>query len=581
MTYYLLCIETTLIETAGRDMADYGHELLFGTFITPQADQADRVVALAQLTEQVGLDLVTIQDHPYQARFLDTWTLLSVIAAGTSTVRVSPNVANLPLRPPAVLARSVATLDILSGGRVELGLGAGAFWDAIAAMGGRRLSPAEGVDALEEAIQIIRAIWSTDGRAVRVDGKHYRVWGAHPGPAPAHDVGIWVGSYKKRMLGLTGRLADGWLPSSSYAGPDALPAMNAAIDEAALEAGRQPADVRRLYNISGSFADRGTGFLNGPAHMWAEQLAELTLTQGMSGYIVMGDDPDVIRRFAAEVAPAVQELVAAERAGRTNPQPGDTNDDQHHASRGDTHDDREHAASGDAQGDRDHGARSDREPAPPTTAPPTSGTPVRPVVRTSALAAVPTPDDGTRLSDVQVWDETTRPTGPAPDPNRRYTAHEQAAGGHLIEVHDHLRQELQNVRGLVEQVAAGTMDPGTARSQINEMTMRQNNWTLGVYCQSYCRVVTTHHTLEDISVFPHLRHAMPELTPVVDRLEQEHHAIHEVLEGVDRALVALVTEPDGLKSLRAAVDLLTDSLLSHLSYEERELVEPLARLGFS
>jgi alkanesulfonate monooxygenase SsuD/methylene tetrahydromethanopterin reductase-like flavin-dependent oxidoreductase (luciferase family)/hemerythrin-like domain-containing protein len=531
-------------------MADYGHELLFGTFITPQADQADRVVALAQLTEQVGLDLVTVQDHPYQARFLDTWTLLSVIAASTSTLRVSPNVANLPLRPPAVLARSVATLDILSGGRVELGLGAGAFWDAIAAMGGRRLHPAQGVDALEEGIRIIRAIWSADGGAVRVDGTHYRVWGAHSGPAPAHDVGIWVGSYKKRMLGLTGRLADGWLPSSSYSGPDALPAMNATIDEAAVEAGRQPADVRRLYNITGSFADRGTGFLNGPAHMWAEQLAELTLTQGMSGYIVVGDDPDVIRRFAAEVAPAVQELVATERAGRTN-QPSST-------------------------GPQPGGADDDREHAPLTT-----GTRIRPVVRTSAFSPVPTPDDGTRLSDVQVWDETTRPTGPAPDPNRRYTAHEQAAGGHLIQVHDHLREELRNVRRLVEQVAAGTMDPGTARSQINEMTMRQNSWTLGVYCQSYCRVVTTHHTMEDVGVFPHLRHAMPKLAPVVDRLEQEHHAIHEVLEGVDRALVALVSEPDGMKSLRAAVDLLTDSLLSHLSYEERELVEPLARLGFS
>jgi alkanesulfonate monooxygenase SsuD/methylene tetrahydromethanopterin reductase-like flavin-dependent oxidoreductase (luciferase family)/hemerythrin-like domain-containing protein len=544
-----------LIETAGSDVADYGHELLFGTFITPQADQADRVVALAQLTEQVGLDLVTVQDHPYQARFLDTWTLLSVIAASTSTLRVSPNVANLPLRPPAVLARSVATLDILSGGRVELGLGAGAFWDGVAAMGGRRLDPAQGVEALEEGIRIIRAIWSADGESVRVDGTHYRVWGAHPGPAPAHDVGIWVGSYKKRMLALTGRLADGWLPSSPYAGPDALPAMNAAIDEAAVEAGRQPADVRRLYNIGGSFADRGTGFLNGPAHMWAEQLAELTLTHGMSGYIVMGDDPDVVRRFAAEVAPAVRELVVSERAGRTN-QPSST-------------------------GPQLDGADDDREHAPLTTASPTSATPTRPFVRTSAFSAVPTPDDGTRLSDVQVWDETTRPTGPAPDPNRRYTAHEQAAGRHLIEVHDHLRQELHKVRELVEEVAAGTMDPGTARSQINEMTMRQNNWTLGVYCQSYCRVVTTHHTLEDVSVFPHLRRAMPELAPVVDRLEQEHHTIHEVLEGVDRALVALVSETDGMKPLWAAVDLLTDSLLSHLSYEERELVEPLARLGFS
>ena len=116
-------------------MTDYLHELQFGVFIPPLAEQADAVVELAELAEVSGLDLVTFQDHPYQPRFLDTWTLLSVIAAKTSTVRLAPNVANLPLRPPAVLARSVASLDILSGGRVELGLGAGAFWDAIEANG--------------------------------------------------------------------------------------------------------------------------------------------------------------------------------------------------------------------------------------------------------------------------------------------------------------------------------------------------------------------------------------------------------------------------------------------------------------
>ena len=117
-------------------MTDYGHELQFGVFITPDAGQADAVVELSKLADLVGLDLVTFQDHPYQARFLDTWTLISVVAAQTTNVRLAPNVVNLPLRPPVVLARSVASLDILSGGRVELGLGAGAFWDGIAALGG-------------------------------------------------------------------------------------------------------------------------------------------------------------------------------------------------------------------------------------------------------------------------------------------------------------------------------------------------------------------------------------------------------------------------------------------------------------
>jgi len=130
-------------------------------------------------------------------------------------------------------------------------------------------------------------------------------------------------------------------------------------------------------------------------------------------------------------------------------------------------------------------------------------------------------------------------------------------------------------------VAAGALTPGAARGAINQMTMRQNNWTLGAYCESYCRLVTTHHTLEDITLFPRLRAGDPALRPVVDRLEHEHKVIHEVLEGVDRALVALVSEPGGMKRLREAVDQLTDALLSHLSYEERELVEPIARLGLN
>jgi len=122
------------------------------------------------------------------------------------------------------------------------------------------------------------------------------------------------------------------------------------------------------------------------------------------------------------------------------------------------------------------------------------------------------------------------------------------------------------------------MNAAAARSEINAMTMRQNKWALGTYCESYCRVVTTHHALEDQALFPHVRRSDSRLGPVIDRLEQEHHTIHEVLEGVDRALVSFVGTPDGMAELRNTVDLLTDALLSHLAYEERELVEPLARL---
>jgi alkanesulfonate monooxygenase SsuD/methylene tetrahydromethanopterin reductase-like flavin-dependent oxidoreductase (luciferase family) len=171
-------------------MPDYGHELAFGTFITPQAERAADVVALARLTEHAGLELATFQDHPYQRRFLDTWTLLSWVAAETELLRVAPNVLNVPLRPPALVARAAASLDLLSAGRVELGLGAGAFWDGIAALGGRRLTGGQSVDALEEAIDVIRMLWAVDEPGgARFEGTYYRLAGAARGPATTSGSG--------------------------------------------------------------------------------------------------------------------------------------------------------------------------------------------------------------------------------------------------------------------------------------------------------------------------------------------------------------------------------------------------------
>lgn len=145
-------------------MTDYGHDLLFGTFVTPAAQPPMHAVDLAMVADRAGLDLVTFQDHPYQPSFHDTWTLLSYVASRTERIHVSPNVLNLPLRQPAVIARSAASLDLLSGGRFELGIGAGGFWDAIEAMGSRRLAPGQSIEALEEAIEIMRGIWATQER---------------------------------------------------------------------------------------------------------------------------------------------------------------------------------------------------------------------------------------------------------------------------------------------------------------------------------------------------------------------------------------------------------------------------------
>ena len=280
-------------------MTDYLHDLQFGVFIAPVAEHAQSVVELAQLADVAGLDFVTVQDHPYQRRFLDTWTLLSVLAAETTNVRVAPNVANLPLRPPFMLARSVATLDILSAGRVELGVGAGAFWDGIVAAGGKRLTPGESVDALSEAIDVARAVSDVVGGPITYEGEHYRLQGARPGPAPAHDVEIWLGAYKPRMLALTGRKADGWLPSAGYLDLADLPEMNARIDEAAEEADRRPDEIRRLLNLTDDLG--------------AEQLAQLTLEHGISTFILAVSSPDDVRRFAEEFAPAARDLVTEGR----------------------------------------------------------------------------------------------------------------------------------------------------------------------------------------------------------------------------------------------------------------------------
>jgi alkanesulfonate monooxygenase SsuD/methylene tetrahydromethanopterin reductase-like flavin-dependent oxidoreductase (luciferase family)/FAD/FMN-containing dehydrogenase len=281
---------------------DYGHPLQFGAFITPAAANPQVPVALAQLAEASGLDLVTFQDHPYQPAFLDTWTLMSFVAAQTERIRIAPNVLNVPLRPPAVVARSAASLDLLSGGRFDLALGAGGFWDAIEAMGGRRLTPGQSLVALEEAIGVIRELWDTsERRGAFTDGDYYRVNGAKRGPRPAHDIPIWIGAYKPRMLGLIGRAGDGWLPSLGYMKPGDLARGNAAIDEAATAADRDPREIRRLLNV-------------GP--MTAEQLTELALDDGVDTFILAGDDPNELQRLGQEIAPHVRELVASERGQR-------------------------------------------------------------------------------------------------------------------------------------------------------------------------------------------------------------------------------------------------------------------------
>lgn len=285
-------------------MPDYGQPLRFGTFITPRNSPPQYAVDLAKLSEEVGFDLVTFQDHPYQPAFHDTWTLMTWVAAQTSSIHLSGNVMNLPLRQPAVLARSIASLDLLSEGRVALGLGAGGMWDPIVAMGEPRLTMGEAVAALGQAIDIIRGIWDPSDRSpLRAGGEFHSVDGAKRGPAPAHDVPIWLGAYKPRMQRLIGRKADGWLPSLPYMQPGDLARGNEIIDAAAQEAGRDPRDITRLLNIT----PRET----------ADDLVQLATEDGISVFILASDEPDAIRGFAENVIPEVRERLAGKTSSST------------------------------------------------------------------------------------------------------------------------------------------------------------------------------------------------------------------------------------------------------------------------
>jgi alkanesulfonate monooxygenase SsuD/methylene tetrahydromethanopterin reductase-like flavin-dependent oxidoreductase (luciferase family) len=307
---------------------DYGHSLEFGYFLVPDAGDPLGVLETARIADGLGYDLLGVQDHPYQPRHLDTQSLLATILAQTDSVRVFADVGNLPLRPPAMLAKAAAALDLLSGGRFELGIGAGGYLEAAHAMGAPARTPAESLEALEEAVAVMRAMWSGERRGIRFDGGYYQLAGVHPGPAPAHPIQVWIGANKPRALALTGRVADGWVsPLMSYKPPREAARANAVIDRAARGAGRDPRAIRRIYNVQGAFAgtlqgpaaDTDQGIVGPPAH-WAEVLTHFALDLGFGTFLLATPpDPHTLTTFIEDVAPRVRERVAERRASSPVP----------------------------------------------------------------------------------------------------------------------------------------------------------------------------------------------------------------------------------------------------------------------
>jgi alkanesulfonate monooxygenase SsuD/methylene tetrahydromethanopterin reductase-like flavin-dependent oxidoreductase (luciferase family) len=117
------------------------------------------------------------------------------------------------------------------------------------------------------------------------------------------------------MLDLIGRLADGWVPSYGHSPPGRIPEMNRRIDEGAERAEREPREIRRVYNVSGTISAADEGPLEGPPSRWVETLTEFALEQGMDTFVFWpsGNHEQQVEVFATEVVPAVKEAVRSER----------------------------------------------------------------------------------------------------------------------------------------------------------------------------------------------------------------------------------------------------------------------------
>lgn len=296
----------------------------FGVFITPQHADIRQLHEHVHTAEAVGFDYVSIQDHPYSPEFLDTFALIGTMLGQTSRLWFMPNVANLPLRPPAMLAKTSATLDLLSRGRFELGLGGGRLWPQIAGLGGPTLTPGEVVTAVDEAMTVLRALWTPD-RIANFHGQRYSLTDAQTGPAPAHDIGIWLGAVGPRMLNLIGRKGDGWIaPLGS--GYETKPAGQDRIDAAAQAAGRIPTDIRRVIQPVGAVTDSvqtrerprtgpGTQPILTTPEVWANIIAEFVHEGRFDtiNFVPQHEDVEQLTRFATEVIPAARAAIAEYR----------------------------------------------------------------------------------------------------------------------------------------------------------------------------------------------------------------------------------------------------------------------------
>jgi alkanesulfonate monooxygenase SsuD/methylene tetrahydromethanopterin reductase-like flavin-dependent oxidoreductase (luciferase family) len=270
-------------------------------------------VRAAQAAEALGFDFVSASDHLHGVSpTYETWTMLAWIAASTSRIGVLTRVLGLPYRNPAVLAKMAETFDRLSEGRLILGLGAGASDGEFRGFGLDVRPPRDKVDGLAEAIHIIRGVWTQP--SFTFTGRLYRTDAAELTPKPDHRIPIWLGTFGNRALDVTGRLADGWIPSLGYAAPEQLQVMRGRTLAAAQAAGRDPAEVTCALNLQIRLQDQpGTdpAVVCGPPQAVTGRLLELA-AMGFNALnlIVTGSGGDQLERIARDVIPAVRSALS-------------------------------------------------------------------------------------------------------------------------------------------------------------------------------------------------------------------------------------------------------------------------------
>ncbi len=275
--------------------------ITFGIHIGPQNISIGDLRRLWTYADSRGYHQVTVWDHFYEAPPVDSTmdhfealTLMSAIACETRNVRVGNFVLCMAYRNPAVLTKALVCIDHLSGGRLEIGLGAGWHEPEHRAYGIPFLPPKQRLDMLEEGTKIIRSLLANE--TTTYAGEYFTMTNARMNPKPLQaKVPIWIGGQgEKRTLRIAARHADGW--NVPYIGPDVFKHKSEVLDRWCEKEGRDPATIKRSINLGFYMAPTDAAGAEAKKKL-ADQWGPQAVTRG--GGMLAGGPADVIDQIGA------------------------------------------------------------------------------------------------------------------------------------------------------------------------------------------------------------------------------------------------------------------------------------------